>query len=125
MKTLELSSLPDNMIRKCRLKSAWYNTSVAIGQIVYIKAKLEEDDCYNIDDSYGYICLFPDTLISGTTVVGSLYCRRKGVLNHKFGQLEGSNNSVRMNLQFNKILLTVYSVDVDWDFGSRPLANHD
>lgn len=93
VKILQLSSVNKNDIQKCQLKSMWYTTPVAPGQYVYIKAKLEED-CYCVDNSFGFIVLFPDTLISGTTVVGSLFCRRKGVLQQKFGQLEGSNKSV-------------------------------
>lgn len=104
-KVLELSSISEATVIKCRLKSQWYSTPTAIGQIVYIRAKQESDEMV-IDEKFGYICLYPDTLISGTTVVGSLFCRRKGILQQKFGQLDGANKYVSKNIILfgNKLL---------------------
>lgn len=95
LKTLELISTVENKVIKCQLKSQWYLTPVSSGQIVYIRGK-EEENLIIIDEKFGYICLYPDTLISGTAIVGSIFCSRKGVLQQKFGQLDGANKSVRI-----------------------------
>ena len=42
-----------------------------------------------IDDSAGLLVVNPDRLISGTSVVATLFCQRKAILNDLFRGLEG------------------------------------
>lgn len=44
-----------------------------------------------INDQFGYIVTSPDYLVSGTSVVGSLFCRRKGVLAERFTGIDCNN----------------------------------
>lgn len=41
-------------------------------------------DKWVLDDTQGFLVLHPDSLISGTTVVGSLFCARRSVLSSLF-----------------------------------------
>ncbi len=42
-------------------------------------------------DQFGYVVTSPDYLVSGTSVVGSLFCRRKGVLAERFTGIDCNN----------------------------------
>lgn len=55
-----------------------------------IKAKKETRDAkyWIVDNSFGWIINQPDILVSGTSVVSSLFCSRRSVLQEKFRQIE-------------------------------------
>ena len=44
-----------------------------------------------VDDRSGLVVLHPDNLLSGTSIVSSLFCMRKAVLNERFKGLEGKS----------------------------------
>lgn len=55
------------------------------GQIVSILAEWNQQlQSHCVTSDAGFIVTMPDHLISGTSVVGALFCRRKGVLADKF-----------------------------------------
>lgn len=65
-----------------QLRSA---SKVAENDIVSIFAKWSaEYQCYSVSSEYGFFIVAPDYLVSGTSVVGSLFCPRKGVLSDRF-----------------------------------------
>lgn len=45
---------------------------------------------------------WPDTLVSGTAVVGSLFCKRKAILSDRFKGIDSGNKCVSFS---NNILL--------------------
>ena len=51
-------------------------------------------DCYQVDDSSGLLVVDPDRLVSGTSVVSSLFCRRKAALSEWFKGLEGGSKTM-------------------------------
>lgn len=55
--------------------------------IVVVQAR-KENKQWIIDNNSGFLVVHPDTLISGTTVVGALFCKRKAVLAEKFRKME-------------------------------------
>lgn len=55
--------------------------------IVVIQAR-KENNQWIIDNSNGFLIVQPDALISGTTVSGALFCKRKAVLSEKFRKME-------------------------------------
>lgn len=74
-----------NKFAKCCLKGIWLDTDVTQGDVVSIKAVWNEQRrMYCIDNENGIIVVQPDYLVSGTTVVGSLFCARKTVLTERF-----------------------------------------
>lgn len=54
----------------------------------------EKHNCYCVSGEAGFIIVCPDYLVSGTTVVGSLFCRRKGVLSERFTGTDCNNKIV-------------------------------
>uniref|UniRef100_A0A8C0JHH9 DNA replication ATP-dependent helicase/nuclease DNA2 n=1 Tax=Chelonoidis abingdonii TaxID=106734 RepID=A0A8C0JHH9_CHEAB len=67
----------------CILRNDWYSVPVVPGDIIHL-----EGDCHSgtwiINRDSGYLILYPDLLLSGTTVSNSIRCMRKAVLSEKF-----------------------------------------
>lgn len=79
-------------------------TKLEPGEPVVVKAKLEPLDAkhWTVDNNFGWIINQPDTLISGTSVVGALFCNRKSILSERFKNLE----SLPYNEGGNTFMLT-------------------
>lgn len=71
----------------CKLRESWYHTNLSVGNIVNIVAEYKENE-WIIDNTNGLLILSPDTLISGTTLMGSMFCRRRAVLANSFPTVE-------------------------------------
>ncbi|XP_076683679.1 DNA replication helicase/nuclease 2 isoform X2 [Andrena cerasifolii] len=65
----------------------WKDAKVEKDDIVVIQAR-KEIERWVVDNSGGLLIVHPDALISGTTVVGALFCSRKTVLTEKFRKME-------------------------------------
>ena len=90
--------------RKCTLKGTWFDTSIRQGDIVNVLGLDEEvNKDWVIDDMNGLLVVNPDVLISGTSIVSTLFCMRKAVLNERFKVCIASFSSGR-EFSFPKIL---------------------
>lgn len=73
----------------CRLQHFWSQCKIGEGDIISIvavwNAKLGSFCVTNTD---GLVVVRPDFLVSGTTVVGGLFCMRKAVLQDRFKGIE-------------------------------------
>uniref|UniRef100_A0A8C3C714 DNA replication ATP-dependent helicase/nuclease n=1 Tax=Cairina moschata TaxID=8855 RepID=A0A8C3C714_CAIMO len=78
----------------CILRNGWESVPVVPGDIVHL-----EGDCTSgmwiIDEQSGYLILYPDLLLSGTTISSSIRCVRRAVLSEKF---RGSDSGSRQML---------------------------
>lgn len=83
------SSNQTNKTMQCRLQHFWSQCRIAAGDIVSIIAiwdvKLQT---YCVTSADGLVVVRPDFLVSGTTVVGGLFCMRKAVLQDRFKGIE-------------------------------------
>ncbi|XP_050492574.1 DNA replication ATP-dependent helicase/nuclease DNA2 isoform X3 [Bombus huntii] len=70
-----------------RCSGFWKDAKVQKDDIVVIQAR-KENNQWIIDNSSGFLIVQPDALISGTTVSGALFCKRKAVLSEKFRKME-------------------------------------
>ena len=56
-----------------------------VGLIVSLKArKCSLTNCFEIDDNDGLLVINPDILLSGTSIVGSVFCKRRAILSERF-----------------------------------------
>lgn len=70
---------------------------VTVNAIVSIVAVWNEPlQAHCVNGDAGFIVTQPDHLISGTSVVGALFCRRKGVLTDKFSGIDSCNKIVSL-----------------------------
>lgn len=84
-KILHLEEKKTKKFTKCCLKGIWFDTNVAQNDIVSVKGIWnDERKLYFVSNDSGIIVVLPDFLVSGTTVVGSLFCARKSVLGERF-----------------------------------------
>lgn len=80
---------------KCYLQGPWCHTNLSVDSVVSLKAAWDENlQAYKVDKDQGFCVINPDLLISGTTVVGSLFCRRKAVLQDRFRGIDANNKVV-------------------------------
>ncbi|XP_068403790.1 solute carrier family 25 member 16 isoform X4 [Eschrichtius robustus] len=67
----------------CILRNDWCSVPVEAGDIIHL-----EGDCISdtwiIDEDFGYLILYPDMLISGTSIASSIRCMRRAVLSETF-----------------------------------------
>ncbi|XP_058065259.1 DNA replication ATP-dependent helicase/nuclease DNA2 [Anopheles bellator] len=83
---------------KCCLCSPWNTLDhVVPGLIVsVIASSVKKDDCFVVDANEGMFVTNPDLLVSGTTVVGSLFCQRRGVLQENFRLFDAENREMHV-----------------------------
>jgi DNA replication ATP-dependent helicase Dna2 len=87
---------------QCRLQVPWNYSRVAENQLVSVQGIWsEKDQCYAVSKDAGVLVTFPDTLISGTSVVGSLFCSRKALLSTKFMGIDTNSKIVSSSFQFH------------------------
>ncbi|XP_015518231.1 DNA replication ATP-dependent helicase/nuclease DNA2 isoform X1 [Neodiprion lecontei] len=69
------------------LRGFWKDTRLQTGDIVNIQAKKQLND-WVVDNTSGFVVEQPDFLVSGTSVVGALFCARRGILSDRFKGIE-------------------------------------
>lgn len=83
----------------CRLESPWTMIDLQVGELISIKPVwCDVRKTYRVDKDHGYVITLPDHLLAGTTMMGSLFCRRKGVLQELFKGMDSDNEIVSMNI---------------------------
>lgn len=86
---------------KCYLQGPWCHTRISVDSVVSLLAEWDENlQAYKVDKDQGFCVINPDTLISGTSVVGSLFCRRKAVLQDRFRGIDANNKVVSTKMYF-------------------------
>ncbi|XP_064125709.1 DNA replication ATP-dependent helicase/nuclease DNA2 isoform X2 [Loxodonta africana] len=67
----------------CILRNDWCCVPVEPGDIIHLEGDCASDT-WIIDRDLGYLILYPDMLISGTSVANSIRCMRRAVLSETF-----------------------------------------
>ncbi|XP_044761350.1 DNA replication ATP-dependent helicase/nuclease DNA2 isoform X2 [Coccinella septempunctata] len=79
------------------------NTNLEIGDKIHIMAK-KDDSYWVVDNKNGLLVYEPDLLISSTSVVNTLFCKRKSVLSDKFQGFEPANEFMLIGTLVHSIL---------------------
>ncbi|NXP97282.1 DNA2 nuclease, partial [Vidua macroura] len=75
----------------CILRSGWESVPVVPGDIVHLEGECSSGT-WVIDAQSGFLVLYPDLLLSGTTISSSIRCMRRAVLSERFrGSESGSH----------------------------------
>ncbi|KAJ7324266.1 hypothetical protein JRQ81_017286 [Phrynocephalus forsythii] len=78
------SSLPEYLDTElCILRDDWVSVPIQLGDIIHLEGQCSSA-VWIIDADSGYLVLYPDMLLSGTTVSNSIKCMRRAVLSEKF-----------------------------------------
>ncbi|KFP74846.1 DNA replication ATP-dependent helicase/nuclease DNA2, partial [Apaloderma vittatum] len=78
----------------CILKSGWESVPVVPGDIIHLEGECSSGT-WIINEQFGYLVLYPDLLLSGTTISNSIRCMRRAVLSERF---RGSESGSRQML---------------------------
>lgn len=74
---------------QCRLQHFWSQCRIEAGDVISIIAVWNAQlQSYCVTNADGLMVVRPDFLVSGTTVVGGLFCMRKAVLQDRFKGIE-------------------------------------
>ncbi|XP_013028570.1 DNA replication ATP-dependent helicase/nuclease DNA2 [Anser cygnoides] len=86
----------------CILRNGWESVPVVPGDIVHL-----EGDCSSgtwiIDEQFGYLILYPDLLLSGTTISNSIRCVRRAVLSERFRGSESGSHQMLVGTILHEI----------------------
>lgn len=66
------------------------------------------NDLWSVNNDYGFVTRFSDILVSGTTIVGSLFCSRRSVLTDIYKGLDCSAAIMVIGTLLHQLLQTVY-----------------
>lgn len=74
----------------CTLSFPWTQLALQPGDIISIKA-LNDNNKWIVNATNGLLVTDPDSLVSGTSVVGGLFCARKGVLSEIYKGIDSES----------------------------------
>lgn len=93
----------ENLSMQCRLQHFWSQCRIEVGDVISIIAVWNvELQSYCVTNADGLVVVRPDFLVSGTTVVGGLFCMRKAVLQDRFKGIETGIKIVSNSNSSNK-----------------------
>ncbi|XP_009953939.1 PREDICTED: DNA replication ATP-dependent helicase/nuclease DNA2, partial [Leptosomus discolor] len=78
----------------CILRNGWESVPVVPGDIIHLEGECNSGT-WVINEQSGYLVLYPDLLLSGTTISNSIRCTRRAVLSERF---RGSESGSRQTL---------------------------
>ncbi|XP_074965605.1 DNA replication ATP-dependent helicase/nuclease DNA2 isoform X2 [Phalacrocorax aristotelis] len=78
----------------CILRNGWESVPVVPGDIIHLEGECSSGT-WIINEQSGYLVLYPDLLLSGTTISNSIRCMRRAVLGERFrGSESGSHQTL-------------------------------
>uniref|UniRef100_A0A8D0BQQ7 DNA replication ATP-dependent helicase/nuclease n=1 Tax=Salvator merianae TaxID=96440 RepID=A0A8D0BQQ7_SALMN len=101
-KHLIITASSDLETELCILKNDWISVPVQPGDIIHLEGECKSG-IWVIDADTGYLILYPDILISGTTVSHSIRCMRKAILNERFRRSEPGSRSMLIGTILHEI----------------------
>lgn len=111
-KVLQVQEKKSGLSAIVTLKGAWCETDVFVDDIVSVEGVLNEaNKNFQINAENGYIVTSPDFLVSGTSVVGSLFCPRKAVLSERFKGLGSDIMIVSCYLNFTSLRIYINHIN--------------
>ncbi|KAF7247212.1 DNA replication ATP-dependent helicase/nuclease DNA2, partial [Varanus komodoensis] len=94
------ASLEDTEL--CILRNDWISVPVQPGDIIHLEGECSSG-IWKIDVDSGYLILYPDLLLSGTTVSKGIRCMRKAILSEKFRRCESGSRPMLIGTILHEI----------------------
>lgn len=85
------------------------NVVVRVGDVVCVSARRlpGQAGCWVVDNDDGLLVVQPDTLVSGTAVVGSLFCMRRSVLADTYRGIDSDSQIMALGSFLHQLLQEV------------------
>ncbi|XP_060051356.1 DNA replication ATP-dependent helicase/nuclease DNA2 isoform X1 [Erinaceus europaeus] len=100
----------------CILRNDWCSIPVEPGDIIHLEVDYASD-AWIIDDDFGYLILYPDMLISGTSIASSIRCMRRAILSETFR----SSDSTTRQMLIGTVLHEVFQKAISDNFAPEKL----
>lgn len=98
----------ENTTTWCLVMGSWVHTQLNVGDIINIKAEYSNEyQSWIVDNSRGLIVFQPDILVSGTSVVGALFCMRKSILSDLFKGVDSGSSIMVLGILLHEFLQEV------------------
>ncbi|XP_018569495.1 DNA replication ATP-dependent helicase/nuclease DNA2 [Anoplophora glabripennis] len=88
----------------CNLEGFWMHSQLNIGDTLHISAKKLNEVEWIVNNDYGLVVYEPDFLISATSVVNTLWCKRKSVLSDCFHGFDPANKAMLVGSLVHSLL---------------------
>uniref|UniRef100_A0A1B0BJL8 Hermansky-Pudlak syndrome 1 protein homolog n=1 Tax=Glossina palpalis gambiensis TaxID=67801 RepID=A0A1B0BJL8_9MUSC len=111
-------NLMEDLQATCYLRGPWSTAEIDEGDILSLKAKWDNQlNSFYVDKDEGICVVNPDVLIPATTVVGSLFCRRKAVLQDRFRGIDANSKIAIASSMYDTffVLQKIISVQMQGD----------
>ncbi|XP_069720229.1 DNA replication ATP-dependent helicase/nuclease DNA2 [Phaenicophaeus curvirostris] len=86
----------------CILRNGWESVPVVPGDIIHLEGECSSGT-WIISAQSGYLVLYPDLLLSGTTISNSIRCMRRAVLSERFRSFESGSRSTLIGTILHEI----------------------
>ncbi|KAJ8924803.1 hypothetical protein NQ315_000957 [Exocentrus adspersus] len=93
-KIITLASTKSEEKAICTVEGFWFHCNLNVGDTVHISAKKINEEEWLINNDYGLLVYEPDLLISATSIVNTLWCKRKSILSDCFRGFEPYNEAM-------------------------------
>ncbi|XP_052739184.1 DNA replication ATP-dependent helicase/nuclease DNA2 [Bicyclus anynana] len=102
---LELKLKNDkNNVGTCFVEGIWLNTPLEVGETVGVLAQRDVTGCYTVNNSAGLLALRPDHLVSSTSVVAGVFCKRKAVLQERWRGIDSANSAMTIGILIHELV---------------------
>lgn len=88
--TITVKSTETNEQAVCMVQGFWMHLKLCIGDTIHIMA-VKSGDNWLVNNSAGYLVFEPDLLVSSTSVVNSVFCKRRSVFKEQFRGFDPTN----------------------------------
>ncbi|XP_041971968.1 DNA replication ATP-dependent helicase/nuclease DNA2 [Aricia agestis] len=88
----------------CFIEGLWMGTPLQVGEVVSVIASRDANGQFTVGNSSGLLVLRPDHLISSTSVVAGVYCRRKAVLQERWRGIDSANTAMTIGTIIHELV---------------------
>ncbi|CAK1541614.1 unnamed protein product [Leptosia nina] len=100
---LRLKNSADNRCT-CYVEGVWINTPLQSGEIISVLAARNAQGQYSVNNTSGLLSLRPDYLISTTSVVAGVFCKRKAILQERWKGIDAANVAMTVGILIHELV---------------------
>ncbi|KAJ8712978.1 hypothetical protein PYW08_008282 [Mythimna loreyi] len=94
----------DDLRATCFVEGIWLDTPLLTGDTVSVLASRDSSGHYSVTNTSGLIVLRPDHLVSSTSVVAGVFCKRKAVLQERFRGIDSANMAMTTGILIHELV---------------------
>ncbi|XP_004928891.1 DNA replication ATP-dependent helicase/nuclease DNA2 [Bombyx mori] len=101
---MELFLKSGEMTGTCFVEGIWKSIPLSPGDIISVIAAKNETGQHYLNDTTGLLVLRPDHLISSTSVVAGVFCKRKAVLQERWRGIDSANTAMTIGIMVHELV---------------------